>query len=204
MGKERAAEGQVTGGMRRLRGRLTTGPQVHRLPIRVLPQHFRGEVSRRPCEPCSPDTQTGRHTHRGWHVSNPEQDPAGRGMRLPWRGGKHSLPPRVCRGQEALARPGSKASRPGWTSPQCTCHYPHSRAYGRSHQSIPESFPWGPGSASLTSNSHPAATIKRWWHARQNVLAVSAIAEQNPCPLPTLVGAGPGRGGGLSPALVLP
>lgn len=61
---------------------LTTGPQVHRLPVRVLPQHFWGEVSRCPCEPCSPDIQTGRHTHRGWHVSSLEQDPAGEGTRI--------------------------------------------------------------------------------------------------------------------------
>ena len=45
-------------------GGLTAGPQVHRLPVRVLAQHFRGEVSGCPCEACSPDTQTGTQTGR--------------------------------------------------------------------------------------------------------------------------------------------
>lgn len=171
VGKERAPKGQAPGGERAL-GSLTTGPQVHGLPVWVLPQHFWGEVSRRACEPCSPDTQTGRHTHRGCRVSNPGQGPAGRGMRLPWRWGPHSLPPRVGRGQEALAWQGSKASRPGLTSAQGPCHHPYSRAYGRSHRSIPESFPWGP--ASYTANSPPMATIECWWHSRQSVLAMSS------------------------------
>lgn len=95
---DRAPEGQAA---RRTKGPLdglTTGPQIHRLPIWVLPQHFWGEVSGCSCEPCSPDTQTGRHTQRGWQVSNPEQDPAGRGMRLPWRWGKRPLPPEPAKG----------------------------------------------------------------------------------------------------------
>ena len=99
MGKEReCTRGQAARGTEGPSDGLTAGPQVHGLPIRVLPQHFWGEVSRCPCEPCSPDTQTGRHIHRGWHVSNWEQDPAGRGIRLPWRRGKHPLPPEPAKG----------------------------------------------------------------------------------------------------------
>lgn len=100
IGKERAPEGQEPRKVRGLWDGLTTGPQVHRLAIRVLPQHFWGEVSRRSCKPCSADTQTSKRTHRGGHV---------RGMRLPWRERTHSPSQEWLKGRKFLP---SKAAKP--------------------------------------------------------------------------------------------
>lgn len=153
--RDRAPEGQAA---RRTKGPLdglTTGPQIHRLPVRVLPQHFWGEVSGCSCEPCSPDTQTGRHTQRGWQVSNPEQDPAGRGMRLPWRWGKWPLPPEPAKGWEpwpgmiptTLDQGGRGRSIPVTTHPQH--REPHGRVIDPSQ---------GPASESQTSSTTLLAT----------------------------------------------
>lgn len=178
---------------------LTTGPQVHRLPIWVLPQHFWGEVSRCPCEPCSPDTQTGRHTHRGGHISNPEQDPAGRGIRVALEMGKTSPAPQ--------SRP--RAGSPGLGSQQSLQTRVEKHTLHLSPPSFQSLCLKSPNSLSppcgVLTQSHKLLTQPSCSHylSRQNVPATSAQAELTPRPLPWLLGADPGVAGGLSLTLAL-